>query len=258
MSVINRIDELAKNSATVVGIDFVYVDDGQFQAEKNQRHLYVFFYGKKPDVILGTVSSSQITIYSPSGDDKLANVPLEPGFPPSWETHLGRRVLHLKTSEAGDFSRYKLRLSDSDPANPKVDPYFAEADFSFKANCASDLDCATPSQECPPDQLTDYPVNYMARDFWSIRQALLDFASARHPDWQDRLEADFGIMMAEVMSAVGDEFAYYQDRISHEAYFETATQRRSVRRLARLVDYEMHDGLGGNTWLSFQVDADTS
>ena len=90
MSVINRIDELAKNSATVVGIDFVYVDDGQFQAEKNQRHLYVFFYGKKPDVILGTVSSSQITIYSPSGDDKLANVPLEPGFPPSWETHLGR------------------------------------------------------------------------------------------------------------------------------------------------------------------------
>ena len=46
----------------------------------------------------------------------------------------------------------------------------------------------------------DFPVDYQARDFNSYRQALLEFASQRYPDWHDRLEADVGIMLAEVMS----------------------------------------------------------
>ena len=78
----------------------------------------------------------------------------------------------------------------------------------------------------------DFSIDYTARDFWSFRRALLDFASQRYPQWQDRLEADVGNMSAEVLSALGDEFAYYQDRIAREAYFETATERRSLRRPA--------------------------
>ena len=80
--------------------------------------------------------------------------------------------------------------------------------------------------------MVDFPIDYLARDFWSYRKALLDFASLRYPDWTDRLEADSGIMMAELMSALGDEMAYYQDRVAREAYLETATQRRSIRKHA--------------------------
>ena len=39
-------------------------------------------------------------------------------------------------------------------------------------------------------------------------------------------------MLTEVMSGLGDEFAYTQDRIARETKLETATQRRSVRRMA--------------------------
>src|SRR5207244_11282162 len=63
------------------------------------------------------------------------------------------------------------------------------------------------------------------------------------------------MMLAEVMSAMGDEFAYYQDRIGRERYFESASQRRSVRRQARMIDYYLHDGKGGSTWLDFTVNA---
>jgi hypothetical protein len=86
-------------------------------------------------------------------------------------------------------------------------------------------------------------------------RALLDFASLRYPDWADRLEADAGVMMVELMSALGDEMAFYQDRVSREAYLETASQRRSIRRHARLVDYHMHDGLGASGWLDFTIAA---
>ncbi|MDQ3959147.1 MAG: hypothetical protein M3255_02400 [Pseudomonadota bacterium] len=58
----------------------------------------------------------------------------------------------------------------------------------------------------------------MARDFISIRNALLDFASQRYPDWTEKIEADAGVMSAEIMAALGDEFSYIQDRYAREAY----------------------------------------
>ena len=57
------------------------------------------------------------------------------------------------------------------------------------------------------------------------------------------------------MSALGDELAYHQDRIAREAHLETATQRRSLRRHARLVDYRIHDGLGAATWIDVTAKA---
>ena len=247
MAAIDRIETLRQRD-NIVGIDFVYVNE-------NQTTLFVFFHPSAtltPQQILGTIQPAQIRIYSPSGGEWLPEVSLDSNFSPTWVTSFGRRVLRIITKQPGDFSRYRFRLN-----HPLVDPYFKEVGFSFKANCPSELDCAPRPHDCPEDELVDYPVNYQARDFWSIRQALLDFASGRHPDWKDRLEADLGMMLAEVMSAMGDEFAYYQDRISREGYFESATQRRSLRRHARMVDYYLHDGKGGKTWLDFTVDAFT-
>jgi hypothetical protein len=245
MAAIDRI-EVLRTRDDIVGIDFVYVSE-------NQQTLFVYFHPSatlNPEQILGPVQPNQIKIHSPSGGEWLSEVPLDTASLPTWVTRDGRRVLRVRTATPGDFSRYRFRLN-----HPLVDLYFQEVGFSFKANCPSELDCAPKPHECPEDQLVDYPVNYLARDFWSIRQALLDFASDRHPDWKDRLEADLGMMLAEVMSAMGDEFAYYQDRIGRERYFETATQRRSVRRHARMIDYYLHDGKGGSTWLDFTVNA---
>ena len=45
-------------------------------------------------------------------------------------------------------------------------------------------------------------------------------------------------MLMEVLAAMADELSYYQDRVLAESTIETATQRLSVVRHARLVDYE--------------------
>jgi hypothetical protein len=227
----------------VTGIDFVYVFP-------NQTTLDVYFL-RPPSTLtvplVGALAQNAIHIYSPSGGDSLPVVPVQSIL---WTVVNGRDVLRITTTMPGDFSRYRLRIDDA-----RIDRYFNDVWFSFKANCPSDLDCAPLPHECPPEPPVDFPVDYTARDFWSFRRALLDFASQRYPKWQDRLEADVGNMLAEVMSALGDEFAYNQDRIAREAYLETATQRRSLRRHASLVDYHIHDGLGATTWLDFAVNA---
>ena len=199
-------------------------------------------------------------IYSLSGGETLAEVPvealtwvqIEPDGtavdPPQVEN-----VLRITTKVPGDFSRYALHLEDQ-----RIDRFFNDIPFTFKANCKSYLDC---KQETVLDdnlEWVDFPVDYQARDFWSFRRALLDFAGQRYPDWQDRLEADAGVMFAEVLSALADEMAYYQDRVGREAFLETATQRRSLRGHARLVDYDIHDGVGAVSWLDVTVTPDQS
>lgn len=244
MSTPDRITALlAQNRVT--GIDFIYV-------HPDQMTLDIFFLRKVSDLVAApklpvSLKAANIKIYSPQSF--LPQIEVEAIL--GWQLPAaGPHVLKIKTKQPGDFSLYNLLINDN-----RIDPYFNDISFSFKANCPSDLDCKAPEHECPPEELIDFPIDYTARDFWSYRTALLDFASLRYPDWADRLEADAGVMMAELMSALGDEMAYYQDRVSREAYLETATQRRSIRRHARLVDYNMHDGLGATGWLDFTTSA---
>ncbi|MBD0260131.1 MAG: hypothetical protein ICV83_30810, partial [Cytophagales bacterium] len=230
----DRIKSL-EGQANVTGIDFIYV-------HPDQTTLDVYFLASGLALPI-PLDAEDIDIYSN-----------EPGLPPikvaspGWTVVEGRNVLRLVAAQPGDFTVYTFRINDL-----RIDPFFNDVSFSFKANCPSDLDCQPPGPDCPPDAEVDFPVNYLARDFWSYRRALLDFASLRYPDWTDRLEADAGVMMVEVMSALADEMAYYQDRVSREAYLETATQRRSIRHHARLVDYAIHDGLGATVWVDVTV-----
>jgi hypothetical protein len=237
----DRIDNLL-NQGTVTGVDYVYVDG-------NQTTLNVHFHMKEatppatPGDILSGLTLEQIVIYPSQLDVSQGNIPIT-----DMQWIESNTVLELTTVYPGGFANYNLYINDS-----RVDRKFNDVTFNFKANCESKLDCKPLEHECPEEDEVDFQVDYQARDFWSFRRALLDFASLRYPDWQDRLEADAGIMLVEMMSALGDEFSYYQDRIAREAFLETASQRRSLRHHARLVDYEIHDGMAASTWLDITV-----
>jgi hypothetical protein len=245
--------------ARVTGIDFIQVVDPHVQTV-----LRVFFLInpdelKEPIVntaaLPADVPTSTVTIRSPSGGERLAEVPVVRAtykqVPLDGQT---RTVLEIQTAEPGDFSVYRLTIVDKPKA--RIDRFFNVVEFSFKQGCPSLLDCRRGGPECPPEEFVDFPVDYLARDFVSIRNALLDFAAQRYPRWTERIAADAGVMLAEVMAALGDELSYTQDRYAREAYLETATQRRSLRHHTQLVDYRIHDGLSAGTFLDLKVKSD--
>jgi uncharacterized phage protein gp47/JayE len=82
-------------------------------------------------------------------------------------------------------------------------------------------------------------IDYLARDYNSFRQALIDLIPAKLPEWNDRSEADFGIVLIELFAYMADILSYYQDRIANEAFLTTAQERRSVINHLRLIGYEM-------------------
>ncbi|WP_433796242.1 hypothetical protein [Actinoplanes sp. CA-252034] len=220
---------------TVLGIDHLTVDPA------TQTTLDVHFLAEPSAQQQARLTAAQVAITATAGD--AAPVPVQGiGFP----TVDGEVVLRVTTALPGGFTRYTMTLTDP-PGGPLFDPYLAGVDFSFKAGCPTGVDCEHTAHRCDDTPAPDLAVDYQARDFWSMRTTLLDFAAQRYPRWADRLEADAAVMLTEAMAALADELAYQQDRIGREAHLETATQRRSLRRHARLVDYRIHDGLGADT-----------
>ncbi len=216
-------------STTVNGLDYVDVAAD---------HMTITVHFLNGVAVTGTPSVD--------GGDTIPNVPVDVV---SWGSTAGRVVLVLNARYPGDFSRYVLSFSG--PTN--LDYYFSRVSFYFRPDCQSQLDCAVPPLECPPGSADVPPIDYLAKDFLSFKKALSDFSAARYPDWLERSEADFGVMLMEALCSVGDELSYYQDRVSAEAAISTATERRSITRLARLVDYQVRPSCSSTVLLQLDV-----
>ena len=230
-------------STSFNGIDFVAVDT------IDARTLSVHFLNATP--LKTAAISATIT-----GGDSVPTIPVAPIAPADWALDAeGRPLLTLRAKAEGDFSNYTLALSIPAADPQLLDIAFSASGFSFKANCPSDFDCAPPPVVCPPDDTVVPPIDYLAKDFLSFRSALMDFSALRYPDWVERSEADFGMMFLEALSAMADDLSYLQDRVAGEATLETATQRRSLVSLARLVDYEPRPATSATTWLQLTTNA---
>jgi hypothetical protein len=223
------------------GIDFVDV------ANQAQTELRVHFLNAV------NVEGSLIGVPAITGGETIPTVVVLPIGSGDWGWDDGHIVLTLRVAAPGDFSNYTLSIP-----SPVLDPFFSHVSFSFKAGCPSDLDCETPAAPCPPPSGNAPPIDYLAKDFLSFRQALLDFSLLRYSSWQERSEADFGMMFLESLSAIADDLSYTQDRVASEGSLLTATQRRSVLRHARLVDYEPTPAIGATAQLQFEVTSSTN
>ncbi|MBN1511750.1 MAG: putative baseplate assembly protein [Phycisphaerae bacterium] len=164
----------------------------------------------------------------------------------------GPRLLEVDVSGPGDFSTYVLVIDVRE-----LDPAYARVEFSFKAACPSRFDCRPRTfsrVERPPEP----PIDYLAKDYASFRQALLDYLAARAPEWRERHAADLGVTLVELLSYAADQLSYFHDAVANEPYLETARQRISVRRHARLIDYRMHDGVSARTFVHLHLATGTS
>ncbi len=169
------------------------------------------------------------------------------------------QVLSVQVNKPGDFSIYTLSLvkeaTNSTPPDG-FDPMLSTVDFSFKVECAGDFDCQT-QRVCPGEPKPMPDIDYLAKDYASFRQLMLDRMSVILPRWQERNVADLGVTLVELLAYVGDHLSYQQDAMATEAYLGTAQRRVSVRRHARLVDYFMHDGCNARVWVQITIDSGT-
>lgn len=69
-----------------------------------------------------------------------------------------------------------------------------------------------------------------------------------------RAAGDPSLALLDAWAVVGDVLTFYQERIANEGYLRTATERRSVLELARLVGYAPRPGVAASTYLAYTLD----
>lgn len=78
-------------------------------------------------------------------------------------------------------------------------------------------------------------------------RAPLAALTTRSPD-------DPAIALVDAWASVADVLSFYQERLANEGFLRTATERRSILELARLIGYELNPGVAASAFLTYQVD----
>jgi hypothetical protein len=232
------------------GLDFVEIDaDFEPQAPGAPPILCAHFFGRVPEGLVAANVQVQ-------GGRRIRNIQVTAiDIRRSSDPEIDD-CLRVTLDRMGDLTTYQLCLVDA-PGAPldKIDPRYRCVDFVFQIDC---VPCQT-AVVCPPAApVTPPEINYLAKDYESFRQVLLDRIAVLVPDWTERHAADLGVALVEVLAYTGDSLSYFQDAVATEAYLDTAQKRISVRRHARLVDYAMHEGNNARAFLTFASNTDLS
>lgn len=155
-------------------------------------------------------------------------------------------MLRLVVRPIGDYSTYTLGVSHGND----FDPLFSEIEFKFRPGCFN-LNCAPVG--APEARPAEPAIDYLARDYDSLKHVLINAMRDRVPEWAPTSEADLDQVLIDLMAAEGDELADYQDRVMNEAYIARVRKRVALARHGRLMDYHLQEGNQADTLLALKI-----
>lgn len=79
--------------------------------------------------------------------------------------------------------------------------------------------------------------DYTDKDFASLRLRLRNLIRSVFPEWTDFNVADFGNILTELFAHTGDIVTFYQDNQARQSRIITATQRKAILGLVKLIGY---------------------
>ena len=79
--------------------------------------------------------------------------------------------------------------------------------------------------------------DYTDKDFDSLHLRLQNLVRSVFPEWTDFNVASFGNMLVELFAFVGDLLTFYQDNQARESRIATATQRKNLIALTKLLGF---------------------
>lgn len=127
-----------------------------------------------------------------------------------------------------------------------------------------DCDCCEGISPLTPRAIINRPglgaLAYRVGTHHSFLQTMLARLSSKQlsalANLKTRETDDIAIALLDGWATVADVLTFYQERIANEGYLRTATERRSVVELARLVGYQLRPGVSASVYLAFSLESD--
>ena len=99
--------------------------------------------------------------------------------------------------------------------------------------------------------------DYTRKDMQEIRKYLLslvDELCERYGNvWTDRNESDLGMFFIELAAGIGDLLNFNIDKTALETFLPTAKQRKNIKRILTLINYEMLPPVSAVTTVTFSL-----
>src|SRR5215472_6977619 len=123
-------------------------------------------------------------------------------------------------------------------------------------HCCEGLTAETPAlvTNRPGLSAIAYRVGTHSQFKQSMLAALSDITLPALQGLKTRDDDDFSIALLDAAATTADVLTFYQERIANESYLRTASERRSLLELARLIGYELRPGVAASTFLAFTMD----
>lgn len=123
-------------------------------------------------------------------------------------------------------------------------------------HCCEGLTAQTPAPVAnrPGLSAIAYRIGTHSQFKHSMLAALSDVTRPALQGLKTRSDDDFSIALLDATSTLADVLTFYQERVANESYLRTATERRSLLELARLIGYELRPGVAASTFLAFTMD----
>jgi hypothetical protein len=247
--------ERLRNSREAYGLDYV-----KYCQRSSVNELRVVFLGTIPNWLKKDPAQG-LVLSKIGGNDPIA---LSNPASVSKACEPDELIVEITPPNLPNHCDYQLSIKErptreNDEPIPSLDPFFNSVTFKFDHHHPAPADCGSltadrPSSLCPTDdESLPVDINYLAKDYASFRQLILDRLSVTMPDWKERCPADLGVMLVEILAYAADHLSYFQDAVANEAYLGTARLRTSLRRHARLVDYQLSEGCNARAWVHFDV-----
>ncbi len=221
------------------GIEFVEFEPSV--CGKSELRVY-FLCGVPAGLTEGNAASQQFELYSPILRTRMPVTDCQP------VGHCTNSVMLATASPLCDGAEYILTIRRPQD----IDPQFAR--YRFTAHCqVVEISIRNESRQ-GSTVLLKMPgsIIWLATTPAFARCCWIAWLR-RFPGWKERHVPDIGITLVELFAYVGDNLAYYQDAVATEAYLNTRRQRISVKRHARLVDYQLHEGCNARTFMHLNV-----
>jgi hypothetical protein len=122
-------------------------------------------------------------------------------------------------------------------------------------DCCSGVDAVTPQRMANPPGLAQiaYRMGRHGDFLESMRARLSDAQYPALAALGTRETSDFTLAISDALACSLDVLGFYSERFAQEHYLRTATERLSVREMARLIGYELAPGVAAGTHLAFTL-----
>ncbi|MGH2688966.1 MAG: putative baseplate assembly protein [Actinomycetota bacterium] len=122
-------------------------------------------------------------------------------------------------------------------------------------DCCSGVHADTPARiDNPPGQPSiAYRAGVHGRFRASLHARLSDPELPVLAGLTTRDDGDLTVALCDALATTLDVLTFYQQRIANENYLRTATERRSILELSRLIGYELAPGVAASTFLAFTL-----